>query len=219
MVFSSSLFRKYSTNTRMEELEYPKSQTSNHHDLSSYLDYAARINLDRTSTSFIGTHYEYTAQTALKRLRMSLKHIGGSSDSGIDLIGTWKLPSAPQPLKVFISCKVSMKLSSQRELEGTFLGAPAGWRGPAVLGLLVSPLPATKGVREAIGLSRWPMGYVCCKPEGRILQMMWNRRAAQEGLEGINVELKYGGGDLTDREVILTWKGEAIHDSFEGEHV
>jgi hypothetical protein len=43
------------------------------------------------------------------------------------------------------------------------------------------------------------------------MQMLWNRRAAQEGLEGINVELKYfTGGDRSDKEVILTWKGEVI---------
>ena len=79
------------------------------------------------------------------------------------------------------------------------------------MGLLVSQKPATKGVREALGRSRWPMGYVLCTPEGKILQMMWNRRAEQEGLEDISVGLKYAGGDAAQKEVLLTWKGEDIN--------
>lgn len=54
------------------------------------------------------------------------------------------------------------------------------------------------------------MGYVLCEDDGRVLQMLWNRRAEQEGLEGVGVGLKYGGGEKSEREVILTWKGETI---------
>jgi hypothetical protein len=44
------------------------------------------------------------------------------------------------------------------------------------------------------------------------MQMLWNRRAAEMGLEGISVELKYfTGGDRSDKEVILTWKGDVIN--------
>jgi len=195
-------------------LTYPESQSPNHHDLPSFLEYASRISMDVKSTTYVGTHYEYTAQSALERLGMSLKRIGGKSDYGIDLLGTWSLPSAAEPLKVLIQCKAfarKIEPAQARELEGAFVGAPTGWRGVGVLGLLVSQKPATKGVREALGRSRWPMGYVLCTPEGKILQMMWNRRAEQEGLEDISVGLKYAGGDAAQKEVLLTWKGEDIN--------
>ncbi|KAH6717218.1 hypothetical protein BKA61DRAFT_320134 [Leptodontidium sp. MPI-SDFR-AT-0119] len=195
------------------DLTYPESQSPNHHDLPSFLEYASRIDMDTKSTTYVGTHYEYTTQSALEGLGMSLKRIGGKSDYGIDLLGTWSLPSASEPLKVLIQCKAfarKIEPSHARELEGAFVGAPTGWRGAGVLGLLVSQKSATKGVREALGRSRWPMGYLLCTSEGKVLQMVWNRRAEQEGLEGIVVGLKYAGGDAAQKEVILTWKGEAI---------
>jgi hypothetical protein len=169
--------------------------------------------MDPKSTTYVGTHYEYTVQNALERLGMSLKRIGGKSDYGIDLLGTWSVPSALQPLKLLVQCKAfarKIEPSQARELEGAFVGAPIGWREAGVLGLLVSQKSATKGVREALGRSRWPMGYVLCGDDGKILQMMWNRKAQQGGLEGIEVGLKYGGGDRNEKEVVLMWKGEPI---------
>lgn len=206
-------FRTCSTNAAAEALEYPESPTANHSDLPSFLEYASRVNLDPQSTLYVGTHYEYTVQSALEGLGMSLKRIGGSSDYGIDLLGTWSLPSVPQPLKVLIQCKALGKKVQPyhaRELEGTFVGAPQGWREPGVLGFLVSRKLATMGVRKAVGRSKWPMGYVRCDADGKILQMLWNRRAEQGGLEGIGVGLKYTGGDLNDKEAVLTWKGDVI---------
>ncbi len=44
------------------------------------------------------------------------------------------------------------------------------------------------------------------------MQMLWNSRAEKEGLEGIEVGLKYTGGDVDAKEVILTWKGEVFTD-------
>jgi hypothetical protein len=197
------------------ELIYPKSQSSNHYDLSSFLAYALRIDMNTKSTTYAGTHYEYTVQAALERLGMTLKRIGGKDDCGIDILGSWSLPSALQPLKVLVQCKnIAKKVdpSQARELEGSFVGAPLGWREPGVLALLVSQKSATKGVRDALRRSRWPLGYVLCTPEGRIMQMLWNSRAEQEGLAGIEVGLKYTGGHVNEKEVILTWKGESITD-------
>ncbi|TVY34146.1 Uncharacterized protein LSUB1_G006391, partial [Lachnellula subtilissima] len=88
--------------------------------------------MDPRSTTYVGTHYEYTVQTALSRLGLSLKRIGGRSDYGIDLIGTWNLPSSLQPLQVLIQCKALASKAEPRvvrELEGAFVGAPTGWRG------------------------------------------------------------------------------------------
>ncbi|PSS25724.1 hypothetical protein M430DRAFT_96406 [Amorphotheca resinae ATCC 22711] len=209
--------RRSSSSAATDGLIYPESISSQHHDLPSFVEYASRIQMDPKSTVYVGTHYEYTARSSLERLGMSLKRIGGRSDYGIDLLGTWSLPSVPRPLKVLVQCKAlggkggSGGPSQIRELEGAFVGAPQGWRDPGVLGLLVSTKSATKAVREALGRSRWPMGCVLCRADGKIMQFLWNRRAAQEGLEGISVELKYSGrGDLSEREVILTWRGEVI---------
>ncbi|CAL3965409.1 unnamed protein product [Diplocarpon coronariae] len=211
--------RRYSSNASPapSALVYPSSQSPNHHSLPSFLEYASRVGLDVGSTTYVGTHYEYTVQCAFGRLGMSLKRIGGKSDYGIDLLGTWGLPStsAGEPLKVLIQCKaMKQKLGPAvaRELEGAFVGAPNGWRGAGVLGLLVSQNSATKGVREALGRSRWPMGYVLCTPEGKVLQMLWNRRAEQEGLEGMAVGLKYAGGGIAQKEVVLMWNGEAFNE-------
>lgn len=198
-----------------EKLRYPESKSSKHHDLQSYLEYASRVGLDPQSTTYIGTHYEYTVKESLKRLGFELRQVGGTSDYGIDLIGNWNLPSAPKPLKVLVQCKALAKKVSPsvvRELEGAFVGAPAGWRGSAVLGILVIQNPATKGVRDALGRSRWPMGFVTCTAEGKLLQMLWNKRAEEEGIQGIGVGLKYSGGAPDKKEIHLTWKGEGIPD-------
>jgi hypothetical protein len=209
--------QQFSSIPTTEELIYPESLSPHHHDLPSFVDYASQTGMDLKSTVYVGTHYEYTVQASLERLGMSLKRIGGRSDYGIDLVGTWSLPSVPRPLKVLVQCKAFSGKGGQggpaniRELEGAFVGAPPGWREPGVFGLHISPKSATKAVREALGRSRWPMGYLLCTSDGKIMQMLWNRRAAQEGLEGISVELKYfSGGDRDDREVILTWKGDVI---------
>jgi hypothetical protein len=187
--------------------------TSNHHDLPSFLDYASRVNLDRKSTTYVGTHYEYTVQSALKRLGISSKRVGGRSDYGIDLIGSWNLPSTPAPLKVLAQCKGRAAKATPgevRELEGAFVGAPVGWRGSGVLALLVSQKEATKGVRDAMGRSRWPMGFVMCTGQGKVLQMLWNRKAEEAGLLGLSVTLKYAGGDRDDREVVLMLGGKTL---------
>jgi hypothetical protein len=65
-------------------------------------------------------------------------------------------------------------------------------------------------VREAMGRSRWPMGYIFCDPDGKMLQMLWNRKAAEEGLEGVVVETSYPLGERESKEVVLTFKGEPL---------
>ncbi len=201
-----------------------KLPTPSHHDLPSFLDYANRIGLSPTSPTYIGTYYEYTVQKILRRLGFSLTRIGGRDDSGVDLLGTWRLPSNPHPLRVIVQCKaLKGKLGPNlvRELEGAFIGAPNGWRGEGVLAILVSPKSATKGVREAMGRCRWPMAWVMLENEdgrGRVRQMLWNRAAARIGLEGVTVTMKYGekkrDGEVGERgldwECVLLWKDKPV---------
>ncbi|KAI2624380.1 hypothetical protein GGR54DRAFT_573861 [Hypoxylon sp. NC1633] len=206
-------------------LVYPDAPTSEHDDLASYAAYAARTGLDTASNTYVGTRYEYTVADALAALGFSIKRVGGRSDHGIDLLGTWSVPgpstsaSTPEsgrgPLRVLLQCKASSQNTkigphNVRELEGAFVGAPAGWRGSGVLGLLVAQKPATKGVRDALGRSRWPMGYVSCSPDGRLEQMLWNRKAEEEGLEGMGVGVRFAEGDdgRSEQRLVLTWKGK-----------
>lgn len=203
----------HSTPTNPLELSYPASTTSSHHDLPSFLEYALRVGLDPKSSTYVGTRYEYTVQSSLKRLGISLKRVGGRSDYGIDLMGTWDLPAVPLHLKALIQCKAHATKPSPsevRELEGALMGAPMGWRDPGVIGLLIAQREATKGVRDALGKSRRPMGFALCSDKGKILQFLWNKRAEEEGLLGVGVGIRYGLTDRNDKEVLLIWKGEAL---------
>lgn len=201
-------------------LVYPSRATpSNHHDLPSFLSYAERNSLSPRSTVYVGTHYEYTVLSALATHNFSLRRVGGASDYGIDLLGTWTLPSLPSPLRVIVQCKAlaSPRPASIRELEGAFVGAPTGWKrgeglaGSNVVGLLVAPGPSTKGVRDAMGRSRWPMGFVSCAQEtGVVRQFIWNQAAVREGLEGIGVVFRHDENGGEEPRLVLTWKGRPI---------
>lgn len=190
-------------------LQYPEPITSHHNDLASFLDYAGRTGLDPESKTYMGTHYEYTVAQTLARYGFSLQRIGGRSDYGIDLLGTWSVTSAKEPLHVLIQCKALARKAGPhlvRELEGAFVGAPTGWRGSGVLGLLVALNPATKGVRESLGRSRWPMGYMALSKEGQLQQLLWNNRAEEEGLEGLGIGVRHTG-ESDEQQIVLTWKG------------
>lgn len=216
---SSSPPTRFFTSTTLTPLHYPEAPSKDqHNDLASYITYAKRTGLDEGSKVFIGTHYEYSIAAALRPLGFQLRRIGGHSDKGIDLLGTWALPSMPDqpPMRVLIQCKAfsaagTARIGPQyiRELEGAHLGAPLGWRDTGVMGLLVTPRPATKGIRDALTHSRWPIGYVLCSREGMLEQILWNRRAEEEGLDGVGITTKYSneGRHGGAQSLVLTWKG------------
>lgn len=191
----------------------PRSPSSNHHDLKSFLAYTQRSGLNEKSTVYVGTHYEYTTAARLARYGFSLQRVGGSFDFGTDLLGTWTpQASSSTVLRVLIQCKASMHRTGPfliRELEGAFGGAPPGWRGPETMALLVTERPATKGVRGSLGRSRWPMGYVCCSREGAVRQMIWNNKAEEAGLEGFGVTARHVEG-VNEAELVLTRHGEPL---------
>ncbi|EQL35175.1 hypothetical protein BDFG_03156 [Blastomyces dermatitidis ATCC 26199] len=195
----------------------PASPTSQHHDLPSFLDYAARTSLDPTSTTYVGTHYEYTVRQALRLWALDLTRIGGRLDSGIDLVGSWHLPDPnSQPLRVIVQCKaLKNKVGPNvvRELEGTFAGAPVGWRGQGILGMLVSSRESTKGLRTALLKSRYPLVWIFAELDGRVRQVLWNKRADDAGLAALGVEVKHAGEvqeGADDKVVSVTWNGEEI---------
>ncbi|KAF1912939.1 hypothetical protein BDU57DRAFT_521560 [Ampelomyces quisqualis] len=165
-----------------------------HNSLTSFLDHAERVHLAPTSPIYIGTRYEYTAALALLRLGFSLLRVGGQGDAGIDLIGHWVLAPLREPLRVIIQCKArnqSVSPCHLRELEGTLRGTPADWRNKDVLGLLVTTMRATKGTLKALAESRAPLGFVMVSKDGLVQQFVWNRAAAEQGLEGIGVTIRH----------------------------
>ncbi|KAK8152425.1 hypothetical protein BC567DRAFT_140202, partial [Phyllosticta citribraziliensis] len=169
--------------------------SENHHDLPSFLAYAERVDLSSKASVYVGTHYEYTVATTLARLGFKLTRTGRARDYGIDLLGSWTLPvPVPRPLRVLLQCKCSNKKlgpDKVRELEGAFTGAPTEWRQEDFLGLLATTNSATKGIIEALGRSRWPMGFLKIEHDGRIEQFLWNRSAQARGLEGLGVIVRY----------------------------
>jgi hypothetical protein len=205
----------------------------NHHDLDSFLAYAARVNLDKATNVYKGTLYEYRVASVLSRLNFTLHRTGRSNDLGIDLVGHFHLPTGNKAartreanlleLKAIVQCKALKPTPSMvRELEGAYAGAPAGWRGDTVLALLVASKAATKGVRDALQRSRWPMGVVQVTTEGEVKQFVWNAVAEDIGLAGLGVAVKYAdctkavnedGGEAqregrVQSSIALTWLGE-----------
>jgi len=211
---------------------------SAHHDsLPSFLAYARRNNLTPDKTTYIGTHYEYTAALALQRLGFSLLRIGRARDAGIDLIGHWVLAPLREPLPVILQCKAyktHLLPAHVRELEGSFSSAPAEWKNKHILGLLVTTCKASKGILDALGQSRSPVGFILVSREGLIEQFVWNRVASECGLEGVGVTVRHTPRALlnpaalasptkkprkrdlkfrntgTQRDIVLTWMGSPI---------
>lgn len=145
-----------------------------HSSLSTFLDHAHRVKLKPSTQVFVGTRYEYLTQETLARYGFELQRTGKTGDRGVDLVGWWHLPEASHAsepretnrLRVLVQCKrlkgkKGLTPAAVRELEGAFLGAPAGWRSDEVLGVMVSTRPATKGVITALTASKKGLVWVC----------------------------------------------------------
>lgn len=201
----------------------PSPPSQQHNDLTTFLSYASRISLPPTSTVYVGTHYEYTVLQSLRRYALALHRIGGRDDAGIDLVGTWHLPEREREraLRVLVQCKAfKTKLGPNlvRELEGAIRQAPVGWRTGQTAGVLVSPREATKGVRDALARSSYPLFWMMVGLDGTLKQALWNARAEELGLGPLGVETRYGAGAVdtesssVTKQVALTWDGGDIPD-------
>ncbi|EFX02608.1 hypothetical protein CMQ_2537 [Grosmannia clavigera kw1407] len=212
-----------------QPLIYPDPpRSAKHCDLASFLQHAETASLDPKSTVYVGTHFEYTVATHLAPLGFDLRRVGGASDRGIDLLGVWSIPcdswrASHAPIRVLLQCKAGagQRIGPHlvRELEGAFIGAPAGWRSrpatdvleAAVIGLLVAERPATKGIREALTRSRWPMAFMCISSTGHLKQMLWNQRAEQEGgFSSLGVTPCYSDEGAGASHLILNWEGRPL---------
>ena len=87
------------------------------HNLNSFLQHATP---DPTSTVYRGTLFEWQTHEALEHLGMRLRRVGGKSDGGIDLRGTW-----PQfNINVLVQCK-NTKTGSTPDSIRSLIGASA----------------------------------------------------------------------------------------------
>ena len=209
---------------RLFKLPSPPSPPSqNHNNLTTFLSYAEQISLSKESTVYVGTHYEYTVLETLRRYALSLNRIGGRDDAGIDLVGTWHLPEREREraLRVLVQCKsLKTKIGPNivRELEGTLRQAPVGWRTDQTVGVLVSPREATKGVRDALARSAYPVFWMMIERNGSLKQALWNSRAEELGIGPLGVETRYetaaegAESDSVTKQIALTWDGHDIPD-------
>jgi hypothetical protein len=195
-----------------EKLIYPEAPSKDHKNLTTFLAYVERSRLDKRSTVYKGTLYEYTIAETLSQYGFYLKRVGGASDRGMDLLGTWTIPSTTDTMKVIVQCKAGAKSpgpSNVRELKGALKAAPPGWRGADVLGLLVSEKPATKGVQDELHTDM-PLAYICCSREGTVAQVLWNHRAQEIGLEGMSVGVRHSDDDPNAKQIILMKDGKTL---------
>ncbi|KAL4920189.1 hypothetical protein BDW62DRAFT_199274 [Aspergillus aurantiobrunneus] len=197
----------------------PANPSPSHSDLPSFLSYANRTALSESTTTYQGTVYEYNVQSHLRTAAFNLHRVGGRSDLGIDLSGTWHVGPNPvfdPPVRVIVQCKaLKTKIGPNivRELEGVTARhfAPSAGAGA---GVIVSPREATKGVREALGKSRMPLVWMMVGREGGMRQLLWNWRVEALGLGGLGVEVLYSGDFGEDRhtrvETRLMWEGKEV---------
>ncbi|PTU19591.1 hypothetical protein P175DRAFT_0418855, partial [Aspergillus ochraceoroseus IBT 24754] len=196
----------------------PNSPSASHSDLQSFLQYATRTNLPTASTLYQGTHYEYTVQKHLRRAGFNLYRIGGRDDAGIDLTGTWHAagPVTSPAVRAVVQCKaLKTKIgpSVVREVEGVAAAAAAAAAAQGrVVGVVVSPREATKGVRGALGRSTVPLVWMMMERDGRLRQVLWNARVQEElGMAGLGVEVRYSiARGEKEEEVALTWEGGEV---------
>ncbi|EED13188.1 conserved hypothetical protein [Talaromyces stipitatus ATCC 10500] len=200
----------------------PPAPSQNHHDLPSFLTYAKQTALPETTTTYVGTKYEYTVQSTLRRFAFDLERIGGRDDAGIDLVGTWHIPGREfTPFRVIVQCKaLKKKLGPNlvRELEGAFRHSPVGWRTSEKVAVLVSPREATKGVRDTLTRSSYPLFWMMMESDGALKQVLWNSKVEELGLAPLGVETRYSpladatSDDRPRPDVVLAWDGSDIPD-------
>lgn len=190
----------------------PSAPFQSHHDLPSFLAYSARSALPDTTTTYVGTHYEYTVLETLRTQSLALHRIGGRSDAGIDLVGTWHLPSHEHATRVVVQCKALRAKAGPnlvRELEGAYRTSLPGWRGEKI-GMLVCPREATKGVRDAMAKSAFPLVWLMIRTDGTVKQALWNARVEEMGLGLLGLETMYGPDAGMEERVEFTWDGERL---------
>ena len=122
------------------------------------------------------------------------------------------------------SFKTKLGPNLVRELEGSFRQSPGDKTttsndntvgGGGKVGILVSTREATKGVRDAMARSAYPLMWMMVERNGALQQALWNAKVEELGLGALGVEVQYGVGgpdSTTKGNIALTWDGEEIPD-------
>ena len=220
-------FRLTTASSRLSSSLRTTARTSDHNNLASFQAYADRTGLNKNSTVYRGTKYEYTTIDAVHRFYLDLERQGGRDDLGIDLLGTWSLPLFAHPIHVLVSCKSHAKVAQAnwiRELEGAFAGDPRGAKDGRIVGFLVARGQATSGVRDAVARSNAPVGFINVTLEGNVRQMLWNEKVANMGLERVTPKRRNQesecGDDIAEENVmtIVLMEKDKILDKVYGSH-
>lgn len=149
---------------------------------------------------------------------MKLDHCGGRADRGIDLRGTWTIPSLtnepsdkPRVFPVVVSCKATKGKSSPqyiRELEGAI-----GHASSNTIGIMATISHCTPGAKQQMLLSQRALAYCYTTPYangGYISQFVWNK-AAGVLLQGLSASIRHTPGkEETGGRVVLTVNGQVL---------
>lgn len=175
-----------------------------HQDLESFLDDARHRGLGETTTLYQGTIYELKVKSLLEQHQMQLERIGGKSDGGVDLRGSWPLDLLP--LKVSVQCKrYGKKLGPEnfRALVGTLFDNTGDyrWRDAPdcrALGILASPHPASADSTRYMTNSVVPLVFMSITLDGQLQQFICNDAASRIGLDKISIKSRYEEKAATD---------------------
>lgn len=184
--------------------------SASHESMETFLSYAKKSGLDQNSTVYVGTLYEYLCLKALKRFGFALERVGGRGDEGVDLIGTWRLPSEEMPLNAIVQCK-ALRLKAGPALVRELEGALARTK-PGSVAVLCSQKSATKGVRDAIKNANVPLIWMQIVQDdaqgAKVHQMLWNVPVQVMGARGLDVTVKREGATDELGEIALLWENE-----------
>jgi hypothetical protein len=196
---------------------YTTQSSPYHTNLRTFLRYAKLTGLSEHSNIYVGTRYEYTCQETLSHFGFDLQRTGGAFDAGIDLLGSWRVPTRPatNPLRALVQCKFRRAKpgpSLVRELEGAFVGAPLAWKGgdlEQAVGVLCVPGEPTKAVREAVKRCGRPVMLARVREDGGAPVVCFWNRAVEALVSGVEVGVRYRDGE---KEAVLIFQGEVWED-------
>lgn len=182
-----------------------------HTSLQSFIDYASASNLNRSSTVYKGTLFEYTVLETLTGYGFQLYRTGGNDDKGIDLRGSWHL-SPTTHLDVAIQCKHEAK-----KIGPKYVRELGGIKAPnTTLLMLASFNTYTPLAIQALMASTSPLCLGVIEPDnqdfgmGRLRQMIWNV-AATNFLGPLQVKILHHEGDarlklMYDKKIVTRAK-------------
>ncbi|KAF8979537.1 hypothetical protein BGZ46_005304 [Entomortierella lignicola] len=186
-----------------------------HNDLQSYKE----LNRNTKSTIYKGTLFEYQTQEVLmKCLGIYTQRTAGAGDLGVDLRGTWFLPTSASPrpgdkvrhLKVIVQCKsTNTRIGPNfvRELQGSL-----SYESQPTMAILAISSDFTKHSFLPYAMSLWPMALVVIDVKNhKCKKLMWNK-AAEKVMHGVQLgeELVRGIDGKIESRPVLCYKGSVL---------